>query len=53
MRIADEPDSEEKRHIGNRLAEVSEGRVLFWWAENASSGNLSSELTALAVVGAS
>jgi type III restriction enzyme len=41
----DNADSREKRNIGNRLAEVSEGRVLFWWAEDAPAGNLSSELT--------
>jgi type III restriction enzyme len=43
----DNADSREKRNIGNRLAQVSDGQVLFWWAENAPSGNLSSELTAL------
>jgi type III restriction enzyme len=42
--IADTPDSREKRNIGNRLAEVSDGRVLFWWAEDAPAGNLPSEL---------
>ena len=45
--IADGPDSAEKHNIGNRLAEVSDGEVLFWWAQDAESGNLTSELTAL------
>ena len=44
---AENTENREKRNIGTRLAEVSEGRVLFWWAENAASGNLSSELTQL------
>jgi type III restriction enzyme len=44
---AQSTENREKRNIGNRLAEVSNGRVLFWWAEDAPSGNLSSELTAL------
>lgn len=41
----DNADSVEKRNIGNRLAEVSDGRVLFWWAEDAPAGNLSGDLT--------
>jgi len=44
---ADNADSREKRNIGNRLAEISEGRVLFWWAVDAPSGNLSGELTGI------
>ena len=40
-------ENREKRNIGERLAEVSGGRVLFWWAEDAESGNLTSELTEL------
>ena len=44
----DNADSREKRNIGRRLEEVSEGKVLFWWAEDAPSGNLSRELTAIA-----
>ena len=43
----DNADSREKRNIGQRLEEVSEGQVLFWWAEDARSGNLLRELTAL------
>jgi type III restriction enzyme len=43
----DNTDSREKRNIGKRLEEVSEGSLLFWWAEDAPSGNLSRELTAL------
>jgi type III restriction enzyme len=43
----DNADSREKRNIGARLAEVSEGQVLFWWAEDALSGNLTNELTEL------
>jgi len=44
---AENQENREKRNIGNRLAEVSDGRVLFWWAQDAPSGNLSSELTQL------
>lgn len=44
---AENQENREKRNIGNRLAEVSDGRVLFWWAQDAPSGNLSSELTRL------
>jgi type III restriction enzyme len=44
---SDNADSRQKRNIGNRVAEVSDGRVLFWWAQDASSGNLSSEQTQL------
>ena len=44
---AENQENREKRNIGNRLAEVSDGRVLFWWAKDAPSGNLSSELTRL------
>jgi type III restriction enzyme len=43
----DNTDSREKRNVGERLAEVSGGQVLFWWAEDAPSGNLSRELTTL------
>lgn len=43
----DNADSHEKHNIGKRLEEVSEGRVLFWWAEDAPSGNLSRELTTI------
>ena len=43
----DNADSREKRNIGKRLEEVSEGRVVFWWAEDAPSGNLSRELTTI------
>ena len=43
----DNTDSREKRNIGKRLEEVSEGRLLFWWAEDAPSGNLSRELTTI------
>jgi type III restriction enzyme len=45
--IADGPDSREKRNIGARLQEVSGGQVLFWWAEDAPSGNMPGELTQL------
>jgi type III restriction enzyme len=44
----DNADSREKRNIGKRLEEVSNGRVLFWWAEDAPGGNLSRELTTIA-----
>ena len=41
----DNADSREKRNIGQRLAEISKGRVLFWWAEDAPSGNLTGDLS--------
>lgn len=44
---AESSENREKRNIGMRLAEISEGRVLFWWAEDAPSGNLSGELSRL------
>ena len=44
---AENAENREKRNIGERLAEVSGGRLLFWWAEDAESGNLTSELTEL------
>jgi type III restriction enzyme len=44
---AENAENREKRNIGERLAEVSDGRVLFWWAQDAESGTLTSELTAL------
>lgn len=34
----DDTDSREKRNIGKRLEEVSEGRILLSWAEHAPSG---------------
>jgi type III restriction enzyme len=43
----DNTDSREKRNIGARLQEVSGGSVLFWWAEDATSGNLPGDLSRL------
>jgi type III restriction enzyme len=44
---AENAENREKRNIGERLAEISDGRVLFWWAMDAESGNLTGELTEL------
>ena len=44
---AENVENREKRNIGDRLAEVSDGRVIFWWAMDADSGNLTGELTEL------
>ena len=44
----DGPDSREKRNIGARLQEVSDGRVIFAWIDGnaAAAGQLDSALSA-------